>query len=100
LERAAAIEKPDFTFVVGRSQFQCPCSTFRAAFISPVVADLLSTDPTIDRFSIEGLPLESSSSSQSLIENLLRTGSIEMKNNDVELVAAMCRVLGNTELFA
>jgi hypothetical protein len=97
LERAAPVGQTDFTIVTGAAQFHC--TKFQAAFISPVIADLLTTDPTIERFNIEGVRLESSS--QSILGDLLHTGSCDMCESASDLDAELfklCSSLRNSEL--
>jgi hypothetical protein len=91
------VAQPDFTIVAGAAQFHC--TKFQAAFISPLIADLLTTDPTIERFNIEGVRLESAS--QSIIGDLIHTGLFDMCESASDLVAELlklCSSLRNPQL--
>jgi hypothetical protein len=76
LERAVSVGQPNFTIVTGAAKFHC--TKFQAAFISPVITDLLATDPTIERFNIECVRLESSS--QSIISNRFTRDQLKLVN--------------------
>jgi hypothetical protein len=95
LERASWIEQNDFTVVVGSTTFHC--SRFQAAFISPRIAQLLQTNLTVEHFCIDYVWFDSETS-QSLLRDLLRIGSVAINDSQVELMLKLYVALQNDEL--
>jgi hypothetical protein len=85
-------KETDFVFVVGDTEIAC--SRFQAQFISRRVSDLLSSDPTIDRFEV---PVKSASAVSILLSGLISSGEFDV--SDASAVADLSRSLGNTELL-
>jgi hypothetical protein len=95
LKRASMIHDPMFTIAAGSTEFHC--SRFQAAFISPRISELLRSDPTIDRFVLEGVQLDSSGL-RSMFEDLLQSGSFEISEASAQVMVVLCGKLLNDEL--
>lgn len=95
LARAASLEQNNFTIVVGSDSFQC--SRFQTAFISPKIAQLLQIDSTIEQFIIDDIEIETQNY-RSLMEELLRIGSMNVEAGQSVFVSKLCCRLNNDEL--
>jgi hypothetical protein len=92
LKSADRISKKDFRFISGSDVFVC--DRFQAAFISPRVSRLISTDPVIDNFSLE----HADSRSFDLIRQLTCGEPIFVDERNIELLQFLMEDLGNDEL--
>jgi hypothetical protein len=99
LERPASVEGNNFVVICGSSEIHS--TKFHIAFISPRISELLRNDPTIDRFTLERIPHESSQSSKSLsqLRELLRSGRLCIDESSLELLHSMPENLDNPELI-
>jgi hypothetical protein len=86
------INRKDFRFVSGSDSFVC--DRLQAAFISPRIANFLSTDSTIDTFSLT----HSDSRSLSFLCELLRGNLILVDDETIVFVENLLEDLGNFEL--
>jgi hypothetical protein len=86
------IGRKDFRFVSGSDSFVC--DRMQAAFISPRIATFLSTDLTIDTFSLT----HSDPRSFSILCSLVRGESIFVEKENIIFVENLLEDLGNFEL--
>jgi hypothetical protein len=84
----------DFTFIVGNDSYACPWLV--AAFLSPRIGRLHSTDPTLNEITIETKDPEHQFES---ILSIGRGESIEVNESSIRFVASIASELGNFELY-
>jgi hypothetical protein len=106
LQTAARIARNDFTFVFGSDRFQC--DRFQAAFLSPLIANALSVDPTVNEFvfqiqnSNSEIHIDSASTfafnSIIALHRLIRGEAIQLSKSQINEMASLCEFLGNPDL--
>jgi hypothetical protein len=94
LRLAEQISRKDFRFVCGSDALSC--DRFQAASISPRIANLLSSDPTIDEFSIS----PADSRTFAVLSNLISGESLAIDDGNVEAFTTLIESLGNIVLSA
>jgi hypothetical protein len=110
LQTAARIARNDFTFVIGSDSFYC--DRFQAAFLSPLIANALSADPTIDQFvmNISNSDSDSdidcdfdmtsafTSNSIAALQRLICGEAVQFSESHISQIECLCEFLGNAEL--
>jgi hypothetical protein len=98
LQSAARIGRNNFTFVIGSAHL--PCDRFQAAYLSPVVANALLNDPTIDEFVIKNSDSDSDSDSRllDLVRDLILGEAIIVEEAQLDMMKSLCKGLENAEL--
>jgi hypothetical protein len=92
LKDADRISRNDFRFVSGSDVFVC--DRLQAAFLSPQIANLLTTDPTFDEFSLN----RSDSRSFQILRELLIGCSLIVDENNIDIFECLIEDLGNSEI--
>jgi hypothetical protein len=86
--------KNDFEFIVGNNRYGCPW--FVADFISPMVGQLHSSDPSVDEFHID------IGDAEEHFENFLTLGfgsTLDVSESDFSKYRRICCALGNREVY-
>jgi hypothetical protein len=94
LQSANQISRKDFRFVSGSEKLGC--DRFQAGFISPRIASLVLSDPTIEAFSIAN----ADSRTFELLEKLIRGEQVVLDELNVSTFSVLSHDLGNPELSA
>jgi hypothetical protein len=84
----------DFLFCIGDAR--CPCSWIVADFLSPKIARLHATDPSITEYEIE--TPDSDAQFQSLL-SIADGGSLHVNSDNCTFFLSVSRELGNCELY-
>jgi hypothetical protein len=92
LQLADQISRKDFRFVSGSKALIC--DRFQAGFISPRIAALILSDPTVDEFSIAG----GDAQTLEILHKLIFGESVVITEGNVGLLTALSENLGNVEL--
>ena len=83
----------DFVFVVGDHEY--PCTKYGACFISPKIASILYTDPTIDRMYID---INDDQYQFRLVERLMQGHSIELNGETSKYLCEISKIIENREI--
>jgi hypothetical protein len=92
LKSANRVGRKDFQFISGSDTFVC--DRFQAMFVSPRIATLIETDPTIDEFSLD----HANSRSFETLEQLICGDVIVVNETKVKVLIDLIEDLGNLEL--
>jgi hypothetical protein len=93
LKLANSASRKDFRFVSGSDSFFC--DRFQAAFLSPRVASLLLSDPTIDSFTL----IHADCRSFELIDKMIVGDSVFVNEMNVGVFEGLIEDLDNSELI-
>jgi hypothetical protein len=106
LQTAARIARNDFTFMIGSDQFHC--DRFQAAFMSPLIANALSADPTVSEFVFQISNSDSEihidsvstfvSNSIAMLERLICGEAVQLSDSQFSEMEILCEFLGNPDL--
>lgn len=83
----------DFVFVVGDHEY--PCTKYGACFISPKIASILYSDPTIDRMYID---INDDQYQFRLVERLMQGHSIELNGETSKYLCEISKIIENREI--
>jgi hypothetical protein len=89
---ANQISRKDFRFVSGSKTLVC--DRFQAGFISPRIATLVLSDPTIDEFSISN----ADSRTLEMLEQMICGECVTFDDKNIEIFCALSEILLNSEL--
>ena len=94
LSRVARLPWPnDFTFIIAGKRYET--TKFFASFLSPVVAQVILTDPTADTFEI---PIEDPGHSFAFVMQLMTGERVNLPMAKLQFFREIGRYLGNKEL--
>jgi hypothetical protein len=95
IERAASVEEHSFEIIIAKKSFFVP--RFQAVFISPRIHQLLSSDPTISKFVVDGI--SSDNFSEIDVAKLINGAMITLNESVESILRIVGRSFYNSEMM-